>query len=254
MRKIKLKIISINMFIIISVYIISFFFKPNLNLQTIYKFEKISINTKINFLPSHTQTDIEEKKSLLPSELLFKKFMTKLTYQNIKKPLEDCPNEVVLENFRTVHIYDVNESNFSVDININSSPENVQKCFNKIFISELNKFYQNIINERKNKFEYYITIQSNLYSANNKTNVDAPIFDNPWALNQMQTIESWKKHLQEVNFFVYPNKEYKPIIKKNEINFIIIYLSLIFFFLFFQIIYYLIKNKKLLNKLLEFKF
>jgi len=250
MRKIKLKIISINILIIISLYIISIFFKPNLNLQTVYKFEKIPINTKINLLPE----DFKEKNSLLPSDFLFQKFITELTYQNVKKPLEDCPNELVLENFRTVHIYNINESNFSVDINTNSSPENVQKCFKKIFISELNKFYQKIINEKKNRFEHIITMQSNLYNPNNKTNIGDLLFYQLWDFNQRQKIKSWKIHLQEINYFAYPNKEYKPIVKKNEINFIIIYLSFIFFFLFFQIVYYLIKNKKLLNKLLRFNF
>jgi hypothetical protein len=260
MRKIKLKIFYINLFIVLSLYIISLFFKPNLNLQTIYKFENIPINTKINLLPLEKTVVYHETQYLFVlTNNLFREFIEHLTFQNIAKPLTGCPKEITTENFRTVHIYNVNESYFSVDINTQSSPKIVQKCFNKIFIIELNKFYKNKINNKINALEYNIIIQSKLYNTNIRVYDEAlatenQVLDNKFSEGLMHSLLTWKMHLQTIDFLVSPNKEYKVIIKKNEVSYIIIYLSIILLFFFFQIFYYLIKKKKLFNKLLKFNF
>jgi hypothetical protein len=259
MRKIKLKIVYINIFIVLSLYIISLFFKPNLNLQTIYKFENIPTNTKINLLPTKTLHDHDTKGLFVVNDRLFSEFIKHLTFQNIAKPLTDCPKEITSENFRTFHIYNVNESYFSVDINTQSSPKIVQKCFNKIFIIELNKFYKNKINNKINALEYNIIIQSKLNNTNIRVYDDAlatenQVLDNKFSVGIMHYLLTWKMHLQTIDFLVSPNKEYKAIIKKNEVSYIIIYLSIILLFFFFQIFYYLIKKKKLFNKLLKFNF
>jgi len=264
MRKIKLKIVYINIFIVSSLYIISLFFKPNLNLQTIYKFENIPTNAKINLFPTaetenNHETNHETRKLFVVTNNLFREFIEHLTFQNIAKPLTDCPKEITSENFRTVHIYNVNESYFSVDINTQSSPIIVQKCFNKIFIIELNKFYKNKINNKIKTLEYNIIIQSKLYNTNIRVYDEAlatknQVLDSKFSEDLMHSMLTWKMHLQTIDFLVSPNKEYKVIIKKNEVSYIIIYLSIILLFFFFQIFYYLTKKKKLFNKLLKFNF
>ena len=242
------KIIYLNLFFVISLYVISFFLRPNLIIQNKYSYINIPINPK-----SSVTKFILDKKDVEEIEIgnLINRFMGSLINEKPLSIIDNCPEKITYENFRDIIFYKLNEYNFSIDIISNSPKESIQKCFETIFIEEFNKFY---LNEIKKKIKIYSDInninQEYLNTFNNKNDNSKIIYEYNY---NIQTRTLAINFLENFNFIVDPNIKYQPTFKKNEISYVLIYLVLVLIFFSFQIIYFVIKELYKYKKINIFK-
>jgi len=242
------KIIYLNLFFVISLYVISFFLRPNLIIQNKYSYINIPINPE-----TLVAKFILDKKDVEEIEIgtLINSFMGSLINKKPLSIIDNCPKKITYENFRDIIFYKLNENNFSIDIINNSPKESIQKCFETIFIEEFNKFY---LNEIKKKIKIYSDInninQQYLNTFNNKNDNSKIIYEYNY---NIQTRTLAINFLKNFNFIVDPNIKYQPTIKKNEISYVLIYLVLVLIFFSFQIIYFVIKELYKYKKINIFK-
>jgi hypothetical protein len=247
------KLIYFNLTIIISLFFISFFFKPNLTTKIDYTFNEISINQKLLiFNETISETMLSEKfiENVTTTKLndFIYRYLQYLTDTKNESVYKNCPTEITKGYFRNVRIYKIGrfQDTFTVEINYDSlstsAEEEIKKCFQVIFIEQLNKYYlenleivkiitNNII--EKKKLQYH---SLNSLSDLKKSKLE----DRISAMNFMN----------DIKYFVSPQSENKPIITKKSISYLMFYLIIIFLFFIIQIFYIFRKSlnyKKILK-------
>jgi hypothetical protein len=167
----KYKKIIFNVLILIFIYFFSFNIFPNLMSSDQYNYKKISIHEKnINAV----STLIESSEPFKNKEFYWVRDKSSNYNQFLNEFIEDlskdpillknihCPSEVLKNNMRNIYIYfERNNKNiFNVRFYVNRifnsrlDETNIDKCFNFIFVENLNKFYYKKFEEFINKLEY----------------------------------------------------------------------------------------------------
>jgi hypothetical protein len=234
------KLIYFNLTIIISLFFISFFFKPNLTTKIDYKFNDISINQKLLiFNEIIGKTIVSEKfiDNITTTKLdaFIYRYLQYLTDTKNESVYKNCPTEITKGYFRDVRIYEISRFNdsFSVEINYDSlsksAEEEIKKCFQVIFIEQLNKYYFENLEMVKN-------ITSNLIETNK---LQYQSLKSASDLNKYKLEERIISinYMNDIKYFISPQSENKPIITKKSISYLMLYLIIIFLFFIIQIFY-----------------
>jgi hypothetical protein len=253
-KKIK-AIILINLFFLISIYIVSIFFRPNLNIRKNLFFRDIIVNEKIsiiNKIDRKGTIDVDNASNL---ESILKKFLNNLLLPNTKLNIKNCGSETILGNFRNINIFDIHDNLFSVSIKSDDlSEEEIQKCFEELFIEKLNDFYLILLDreikklilkknfEEKNELEMIKT--SPFYFG---TNI---VYGTDFIKESFKT-ERQINYLKTINFLINPDFKYKSTDNKNvRLNFVIYYFCIVIIFFILEIIILYIYYKKNLQKII----
>lgn len=238
---IKKKLIYFNLFIIIFLFFISFFFKPNLNLTVKYRFNNIVVNDKLNIFNEILNESIISDTELLKKlhykglEKIVSNYFQYIVDENNERVYKNCPTEITETYFKDVRIYKVDrfDEKFSVEIQYNSllssAEDEIKKCFEVIFYEQFNIYYL----ENLEKIKRYISdlVALNRHSVENKNNKDS--FSDKIMAKRINTLE----YLDGIKYLVSFKSEIKPVIIKNSVSYIIFYLATILFFFIVQMIY-----------------
>lgn len=249
---IKKKLIYFNLFIIIFLFFISFFIKPNLNITIKYRFNDIIINEKlnvINYLLNETgikDTVLLDKVQVKGIHKLVESYFQYIVDEKVERIYENCPTEITKTYFRDVRIYKVDrfDQKFSIEIQYNSllssAEDEIKKCFQVIFLEQFNIYYLENLEKVKKYINDLITINIKNSFENNNNNKDEVSFLKIIVAKRINTLE----YLDNIKFIINPKSETKPIIIKNSISYIIFYLAIILFFFIIQMIYIIFKISK----------
>lgn len=239
------KLIYFNLSIIISLFLISLFFKPNLNTRTEYTFEDIFINDNLIIINEILSREIlEDSKSkeyinIDQLKVFLEKYLQHLIVEKNDQVYKNCPTEITRSYFRDIKIYKFarNIKKFSVEIKYNSLLDNaekeVKKCFQVIFIKELNNYYFDSLHNIKKIITSLIANDKILLKQQGNQNQNL-IYKIEQRVNAME-------YLNSIKYIINPELEIKPIIKKNSVNHIIIYLFVVSFFFTIQAVYIFVK-------------
>ena len=154
-RKLKITAIIINFFALVLIFYFSFYIYPNVNSLRKYDYKEIKSNADkiyspiyiLNGMTSDKQKYINEKKKDLLSSFI--KYFGNSPSLIANAP---CPNQLTANNLRNIRIYEPDQHfstdaySFNVRFLLNKSlsfgdAPDIDKCFNYIFVENLNKFY-----------------------------------------------------------------------------------------------------------------
>lgn len=233
-------VILINFFLLISLFVISIFFKPDLNLRNQLFFREIKINEKISIVNkiidgTHEISDLKK---------ILEKFSNSLIKQP-KKNIKNCGVEMVRGNFREFTFFDVSSNSFSVSIKSNElSEEQIQKCFEELVVKKLNELYLVLVNEEiqkqnlKKKFELNAELL--------KKNLDSNNIKIKETIESSFDTEQRIIYLKSINFLIDPNVNYQSTDNKNiSISNMIYYLIVVTALFILEIIFLFLYNKKI---------
>jgi hypothetical protein len=239
------KLIYFNLSIIISLFLISLFFRPNLTTRTEYIFEDIFINDNLIVINEILSGEVLEDKKLKETlhinqpKIFLETYLQHLIAEKNDQVYKNCPTEITRSYFRDIKIYkfDRNSKKFSVEIKYNSllgnAEEEVKKCFQVIFIKELNNYYFDSLYNIKKMITILIANDKNLIKQQENKNQNL-IYKVEQRVNAID-------YLNSIKYIINPELETKPIIKKNSVNHIIIYLLIVLFFFIIQVFYIFVK-------------
>lgn len=171
----KYKKIIFNVIILTFIYYLSFTVFPNLSSSDQYNYKKISINEKNIYavdilMGSSADVNIKQFYWIKDKDYLkfLNEFIQDLSKDSILLKNIHCPSEILKNNMRNIYIYfeKNDKSIFNVRFYVNrffnsrSKETDLDKCFNFIFVENLNKFYSK-------KFEAFVNNLENLYESSN---------------------------------------------------------------------------------------
>jgi hypothetical protein len=131
---------------------------------------------------------------------------------------------------------------FSVEIKYNSPSKNaeeeIKKCFQVIFVEQLNNYYSEnleIVKKIIGDLATQNTPNSNLMSQTSNTKTEELV--NAMKTNRIEYRLNSINYLNDIKYFVNPQSQTKPIIIKNSVDHIMLYLAIILLFFIIQIFY-----------------
>jgi hypothetical protein len=244
----KKKIVTlINFFLIISLFVISIFFKPNLNLRNQLFFREIIINEKINILNQIMYEDVHQITNL---KYILEKFSNSLIRENKKNNIKKCGVEMVKGNFREFRFFNVESNSFSVTIKSNElSEEQIQKCFEELVVKKLNDSYSALVKQEirkqilKKQFEQNTEFLLKNFDSNSiySRGITSTSFSTEQKIN----------YLKSINYLIDPNANYQPTDNDNiNISNMIYYLVIAAALFILEIIFLLFYNKTKIKKII----
>jgi hypothetical protein len=237
LKKMKI-VILINFFLLVSLFVISIFFKPNLNLRNQLFFREIQINKKIIILNKiiGTVPEISDLPNILTT------FSNSLIKDGKKNNIKNCGVEMINGNFREFSIFDIKNNLFSVSIKSNElSEEQIQKCFEELVVKKLNAFYLSLINEEiyKQKLKKDFELKSELLKKETDTSNTKVFYENSFDTEQKIV------YLKSIKFLIDQNANYQPTDNKNiNISNMIYYLFVVAVLFVVEITFLLFYKKK----------
>ncbi len=238
-------VILINFFLLVSLFVTSIFFKPNLNLRNQLFFREIKINEKISIV----NIIIDGADEISNLRNILEKFSNSLIKQP-KNNIKNCGVEMVRGNFREFTFFDVISNSFSVSIKSNElSEEQIQKCFEELVVKKLNELYLVLVNEeiQKQNLKKQFELNAELL----KKNLDSNNIKIKETIEYSFDTEQRIVYLKSINFLIDPNVNYQSTDNKNiNISNMIYYLVIVAALFILEIIFLLFYNKTKIKKII----
>jgi hypothetical protein len=247
------KLIYFNLSIIISLFFLSFFFKPNLTLKIQYRFNNILINEKLlilnEILDEGVLSDPRFVNAISVNQLkdFIYRYFQYLADEKNERVYKNCPTEITKAYFKDVRVDKIGRfsDKFSVEIKYNSpsksAEEEIKKCFQVIFVEQLNNYYLENV-EIVKKIISDLVVQNNHEPKNKNLSRQTNDIKTEEIVNAFITANKDYKlnsinYLNDIKYFIHPQSQTKPIIIKNSVDHVMFYLAIILLFFIIQIFY-----------------